>query len=317
MARRWKQLLDDALQNANDAQMQYPGYLLNPGDMFSVDPEMVLFATGTPDHSHRTLSAPGIEGVWYKGEYIPPPGGNTGKVNRSAKSKQVDPEEDQIVDEVAEVEEEENADSVDAEAVPASAQILIHKALVTLRKDVKNTELLTKDLSAKRKQDLRSLAKDLRTAISKSNSASGKVTEDMQKHWEKWFYDILKAIPGNVKIPASVAYLDPAVQAGEEVEKEGSNAVTKESVRPGRGVTKIISEHLEKLKSYPNSKPRWFPRHYMSAFAFIPRYLEVNQNVCSAVYLRHPVARPGLAEVPSPFGAETGLLAFQWYLRRR
>jgi hypothetical protein len=55
----------------------------------------------------------------------------------------------------------------------------------------------------------------------------------------------------------------------------------------------------------------------MSAFAFIPRYLEVNQNVCSAVYLRHPVARPGLAEVPSPLGAESADLAFNWYLRRR
>ena len=55
----------------------------------------------------------------------------------------------------------------------------------------------------------------------------------------------------------------------------------------------------------------------MSAFAFIPRYLEVNHNVCSAVYLRHPVARPGLAEVPSPISNETASLAFNWYLRRR
>jgi hypothetical protein len=302
--------------------MQYPGYLLNPGDLFSVDPEMVLFATGTPNHSHRELTAPGQEGMWFKGEYIPPPGGNTGKVNRSAKAKPAPEEAEDIVDEVAEEEELEGVEPAEAtaaedlEALPAAAQLLIHKALVTLRKDVKNTELVTKDLSAKRKQDLRALAKDLRTAISKSNSASGKVTVDMQKHWEKWFYDILKAIPGNVKIPNSVAYLDPTVQETEGT-KEKDDALTKEFGRPGRGVKKIVSEHLEKLMTYPNSKPRWFPRHYMSAFAFIPRYLEVNQNVCSAVYLRHPVARPGLAEVPSPFGAETGLLAFQWYLRRR
>lgn len=67
------------------------------------------------------------------------------------------------------------------------------------------------------------------------------------------------------------------------------------------------------------SSPRgpWRPRPYMSAFAFIPRYLEVNQNVCSAVYLRHPVARPGLAEVPTPFSEGVNQLAFNWYLRRR
>lgn len=61
----------------------------------------------------------------------------------------------------------------------------------------------------------------------------------------------------------------------------------------------------------------WRPRPYMSAFAFIPRYLEVNQNVCSAVYLRHPVVRPGLAEVPTPFPEGLNQLAFNWYLRRR
>lgn len=61
----------------------------------------------------------------------------------------------------------------------------------------------------------------------------------------------------------------------------------------------------------------WRPRAYMSAFAFIPRYLEVNQNVCSAVYLRHPVVRPGLAEVPTPFPEGLSQLAFNWYLRRR
>lgn len=69
-------------------------------------------------------------------------------------------------------------------------------------------------------------------------------------------------------------------------------------------------------QSKPYATP-WEPRPYMSAFAFIPRYLEVNHTICSAVYLRHPVARPGLAEVPSPFPTESLQLAFNWYLRRR
>jgi hypothetical protein len=54
----------------------------------------------------------------------------------------------------------------------------------------------------------------------------------------------------------------------------------------------------------------------MSPFAFVPRYLEVNQNICAAVYLRHPVARPGLSEVPTPFSPTLSQLAFNWYLRR-
>jgi hypothetical protein len=84
----------------------------------------------------------------------------------------------------------------------------------------------------------------------------------------------------------------------------------------------LLQQALQRARENPvdASKPYatpWRPRDYMSAFAFIPRYLEVNQNVCSAVYLRHPVARPGLAEVPSPISTESAALAFNWYLRRR
>ncbi|KAG7138418.1 37S ribosomal protein NAM9 like [Verticillium longisporum] len=61
----------------------------------------------------------------------------------------------------------------------------------------------------------------------------------------------------------------------------------------------------------------WQPRRYIAPFAFIPRYLEVNQNICAAVYLRHPVARRGEAEVPTPFPIDQNQLAFNWYLRRR
>jgi hypothetical protein len=68
--------------------------------------------------------------------------------------------------------------------------------------------------------------------------------------------------------------------------------------------------------SKPYATP-WMPKDYMSAFAFIPRFLEVNHNICAAVYLRHPVARPGLAEVPSPYPYDMQSTAFTWYLRRR
>lgn len=299
--------------------MQFPGYLLNPGDMFSVDPEMVLWATGTPEREHRKLSAPGNGGVWYKGEYIPAPGDQEKRSTKTSKAVEV--LEEQIADEVAEDEEEQDKENAEAEEeaeaedespekASASRQAKIHKALVKLRADVMNIPKTVKDLSAKRKQSIRALAKDLRTAISKSN-AVGKVTVEHQKHWEQWLYDILKTIP-NAKIPASVAHLEPA-----EDPEQPARPVYKWKIPKKEDLEEPLSEHMQLLQSYPNSKPAWSPRNYMSAFAFIPRYLEVNQNVCSAVYLRHPVARPGLAEVPSPFGPETGLLSFQWYLRRR
>jgi hypothetical protein len=86
--------------------------------------------------------------------------------------------------------------------------------------------------------------------------------------------------------------------------------------------TSILRKALQQLRDNPidSSKPYatpWRPRDYMSAFAFVPPYLEVNHNICAAVYLRHPVARPGKSEVPSPYGEPIGGAAFAWYLRRR
>lgn len=83
-------------------------------------------------------------------------------------------------------------------------------------------------------------------------------------------------------------------------------------------LAELIKEDAE--NPYDESKPYltpWVPRDYIRPFAFIPRYLEVNQNICAAVYLRHPVARRGQAEVPTPFTYDLNQLAFNWYLRRR
>jgi ribosomal protein S4 len=177
--------------------MIYPGYLLNPGDMFTVDREIVLWATGSGERKGHLMD----------------------KIRKSLQ---------------------------------------------------KNDERL--QFRAERRERIARLALE-----------QGNTTEDLAH---------VKKEPKMSKSQTSksvVPYEDP--------------------LKP-----KPITKHLEKLNQINFS---WKTRNWMSAFAFIPRYLEVNQNVCSAVYLRHPVARPGLAEVPSPFAAETQTLAFQWYLRRR
>jgi hypothetical protein len=70
---------------------------------------------------------------------------------------------------------------------------------------------------------------------------------------------------------------------------------------------------VDETKPY---KTPWIPRPFMSPWAFVPRYLEVNHNICAAVYLRHPVARRGYAEVPTPFSFFTSQLAHTWYAER-
>ncbi|KAH9994626.1 hypothetical protein BJV77DRAFT_1143886 [Russula vinacea] len=54
---------------------------------------------------------------------------------------------------------------------------------------------------------------------------------------------------------------------------------------------------------------------YASPFIFIPAYLEVSFATCSVVYVRHPTARPGYSEIPTPYDAdgEVVRLAWEWY----
>lgn len=58
---------------------------------------------------------------------------------------------------------------------------------------------------------------------------------------------------------------------------------------------------------------------YATPFVFIPAYLEVSFPTCSTIYLRHPTARPGYSEIPTPYDAdgEVVRLAWEWYAKVR
>lgn len=58
---------------------------------------------------------------------------------------------------------------------------------------------------------------------------------------------------------------------------------------------------------------------YAAPFIFIPAYLEVSFVTCSAIYVRHPTARPGYSELPTPYDAdgEVMRLAWEWYVKVR
>lgn len=58
------------------------------------------------------------------------------------------------------------------------------------------------------------------------------------------------------------------------------------------------------------------PQPYQQPWMFLPDYLEVNYNTCSTVFLREPMTRPNVTEVPSPYPPDFHALAFEFYLRR-
>lgn len=210
------------------------------------------------------------------------------------------------------------------------------KRLMAQAKSVMSSD--KSDLPAKRKQELRGFQKAVRRVLSRSES-SNILTGNLETQFSE-LLTLLKtkaAKPGNKK--------ESKDKASSRGETEAANPET-EDVQPGEKLTEAFQKAAEnrteevdtselsedevdtlkralvQMRDNPidSSKPYatpWRPRDYMSAFAFIPRYLEVNQNICAAVYLRHPVARPGFSEVPSPFSEGINSAAFTWYLRRR
>ena len=161
------------------------------------------------------------------------------------------------------------------------------------------TMLATKtDLPAKRKQDLRAFQRTLKRTLSRSTTKT--ILTD--------------------SLDAQLLELTSRLN----LSSEPLSSPSEDDVRPKFSAAdrRLLESALAEARENPidPSKPYatpWRPRPYMSAFAFIPRYLEVHHKICSAVYLRHPVARPGLGEVPTPYGIEVNGLAFNWYLRRR
>lgn len=298
--------------------MRFPGYALNPGDLFQVDPERVMFATGAPKDKQERRA---------------------GRIER----KKTDKENEGEGSEGAAAEQKEEKPEAEAEAEQKEEDPReTLKGLLSQAKTIMATD--KEALPAKRKQELRGFQKAVRRVLSRSDS-SAVLAESLEAQFAQ-LTSLLKA--KKVSGEGQGKRRPEKSARGSSDEAEASSTASAADDRPGEALTEafrkatlseegldaesaseltddefdVLKRALTQLRDNPidHSKPYatpWRPRNYMSAFAFIPRYLEVNQNICAAVYVRHPVARPGYSEVPTPFSEETGTHAFTWYLRRR
>lgn len=282
--------------------MRHPSYLLNPGDLFQVDPERVMFATGAPKTKFERRETRLLR-------------------QKAEKSEQAEGESEEA--------ETEATPTMDDKRENPRATL---KALMAQAKTIMSTD---KDvLPAKRKQELRGFQKAVRRVLSRSE-ASSVLTDSLEaqfseltlllkaKRSDKKPRETKKEKSGSDKEETAAVAEESAVgdklseafqTAAEGGEVDASELTDEELEVLKRALTQMRDNPIDHSKPYATP---WRPREYMSAFAFIPRYLEVNQNICAAVYLRHPVARPGTAEVPTPFGESISTPAYGWYLKKR
>ncbi|KAK4103676.1 alpha-L RNA-binding motif-containing protein [Parathielavia hyrcaniae] len=293
-ARQARQFVLHGAVTVNGKKMRHPSYLLNPGDMFQVDIERVMTATGKPK---RTIPGQKIVSA-------------TAAEESAEEAEEGDVAEETIATETPnEAPEEATAD--------ADAAKEKHRATLTaLKSRARKIMGDSHYLRARQKQSLRKFLRDIKTAMNTARKSNkGDAAAEMSEV-EQELSDLLSELS---LTPAERT--ERGEQEQEQEQEQGAAAAG------GRGLlTAGEREALRRLaweeafNPHDSSKPYatpWKPRDWMSPFAFVPRYLEVNQRICAAVYLRHPVARPSLCEVPTPFSPVLSQLAFNWYLRRR
>ncbi|ERF76971.1 hypothetical protein EPUS_02684 [Endocarpon pusillum Z07020] len=309
-ARQARQFVVHGAVKVNGKKMKYPGYLLNPGDMFQVDPERVMFATGAPK-GLPDVSSPDDRAVSRSED----------KEGAAPLENQTE-ESDKDEDEDAEEEEEKEEDPRE-----------VLKSLLAQAKSVISSPKGGK-LSAKQKQNLRGFAKQVKRQLSRRDSTTSK-SHDLETQFEELKAKLLRQpnLPASKPEDSSsspnededgekkeestttLSISPPQLNSAKEEDYYDDSMLDPEDLTALRAA--LARLHLNPIDPTKPYATPWTPRPYMSAFAFIPPFLEVNQNICAAVYLRHPVARPGMAEVPTPFAQVTGGDAFAWYLRRR
>ncbi|KAI1487394.1 hypothetical protein F5X96DRAFT_650177 [Biscogniauxia mediterranea] len=298
-ARQARQFCIHGAVKVNGKKMPFPGYRLNPGDMFQVDPERVLYATG----AKKSLSS--------------------GRSPRQPQAALPSRDTDEPAEEAADADAEaatEDSEPAEASSAAAEQDPDTTDAPEPVRPDMKPTRqqiqeivkqakqiIAEEDLSGGQKKSLRKFIKDVKPLLSRAGRPTATPTE---------ITDELARMVGELKVGRDTS------EDKEPAKEESDNPIDDLTSSQLQELEARMAEHIrnEKENPYDPSKPYatpWRPRPFMAPFAFIPRYLEVNQNVCAAVYLRHPVARRGDAEVPTPFPYEVSQLAYNWYLRRR
>ncbi|KAF4988057.1 hypothetical protein FDECE_15198 [Fusarium decemcellulare] len=330
--RQARQFIIHGAVKVNGKKMVHPSYALNPGDMFQVEVEKVLYGTGEQKKPDETVKQ-SRDAVKNKEEKTKKWGLNKRSRILEHLAKQGEaakPTDAKLADE-----------GLDEERAEMQVQLRRVKNLRSTAREILKGD--TRNLSARQKKELRLFRDTAQRFLSlpeDSKLSSRDLLNEIQSQIERLapVEGFRKADPTpsaeeteeqkkqrEAREEKELAFKTKVLEEGLDGfkdEKERARAsrilaredLTKEEIRRLAVIMKNDAENpIDESKPYATP---WRPRPYMSAFAFIPRYLEVNPNICAAVYLRHPVARKGMAEVPTPFSYLTNQLAHNWYLGR-
>ncbi|WRT67385.1 uncharacterized protein IL334_004356 [Kwoniella shivajii] len=121
--------------------------------------------------------------------------------------------------------------------------------------------------------------------------------------------------------PETVSELDP--ESAEEVGATASTSGDADSSSPTEASSASLTPTSTTLPDSPvtssssSSSSHFHLPSYAQPHIFVPAYILPSYLTCSAVYVRHPTARPGYSEIPSPYDAGGELMSLGWeYFKR-
>ncbi|KAL9088676.1 MAG: hypothetical protein Q9159_002927 [Coniocarpon cinnabarinum] len=315
-ARQARQFVVHGGVRVNGVRMRYPGYQLNPGDMFQCDPARTLWGLGEnagPLGRMRQIMSTDVSQLKYP---APLPSTSRKASTLSEAQQQQDETNTTLADQdVADLEDTANEsalDVADSDATELKQRKTRLKNLLSQTRELIEKGKQKKSMNNATKQRFRALIKDLRLAQAQVNKWTDTRVESMEDRFSTLSDSLRKfsRASSSSQKPAS----DSNSQQNSSQSPESNTPTGQEKGEDGKALT---TDNEPEWRRKARMGPRWVPRPFMSPFVFVPQYLQVDHALCAAVYLRHPVCGPGFAEVPTPFGVEVGGLAFNWYLRRR
>jgi len=132
------------------------------------------------------------------------------------------------------------------------------------------------------------------------------------------FDSVIKGNQENVQAgeKASSKAVTPEDKNSEENAEQPKEKEETVAATPSDNATKDV---VNESKSSENGLTPFCLPPYASPWLFIPAYIEVSFLTCTAIYVRHPTARPGYSEIPTPYDADGTLIryAWEWYSQRR
>jgi len=305
---RW--LISRGHVKVNGKKMLHPSYLLNPGDMFSVTPDKVLESVGLTKVDVQMRRRVPLDKDSTSALQSSSPADADSSMALAAESDGDD--EHLTIDE--DYEEEPLDDQSDPQPLQPEDAVNERKAAIKELHTLAVEAESDYHPSGTQKRKLRAIRKHLKDLHGRARRTTNDQLDQVAEELESIVIALEDKGKSHNPAPQSTVpagnKAQPNPAASKTTHLDALGQISHNHLHPDSAADKAALA----AKKYITP---WTPKDYMAPFAFIPRYLEVNHTVCSAVYLRHPVVRQGLSEVPSPFSLETGALAFAWYLRRR